>query len=432
MSGSGPLRDVLAAGALGIVLVAASWPVSAQQSAGSPSANAPAAAPAALPTPTTQSVMADRPKSEAAQKLAPVAPPPLATAADKIPVDRLKAPPGFKIEVYATGMINARSLREGNKGTIFVGSRLTDKIYAITEKNGKHEARPLLTGLFRPNGLAFHNGTLYIAELSQISKIDDIENKLDQPPKPTVIYSDLPKDEAHGWKFLTVGPDNRLYFQIGAPCNICMPSDAHAQIRSINLDGSDMKVVARGIRQVVGMDWHPVSKQLYFTENQRDWLSEEYPQDKLNRVTNPGKDNFGFPYCHQGDMPDPEFGWGHDCKAEFAQPLVLLGPHAAPLGMRFYTGNMFPAEYRGAILVARHGSWNKTHKFGGDIVTVKLNSDGTVKSVEPFITGFLQNNNYIGRPVDLHVMKDGSVLVSDDWNGAVYRVSYDNAPVAHR
>ena len=290
----------------------------------------------------------------------------------------------------------------------------------------------MLTGLSRPNGIVFHNGTLYIAELSQISKAENIEDKLDQILKPTVIYSDLPKDEAHGWKYLTVGPDNRLYFQVGAPCNICMPSDAHAQIRSINLDGSDMKVVARGIRQIVGMDWHPVTNQLYFTENQRDWLSEEFPQDKLNRLTNPGKDNFGFPYCHQGNMPDPEFGWGHDCKAEFTQPLVLLGPHSAPLGMRFYTGHMFPAAYRGAILIARHGSWNKSNKFGGDIVAVKLNKDGTVRSVEPFISGFLQNNSYIGRPVDLHVMKDGSVLFSDDWNGAVYRVIYGGGPVAHR
>jgi glucose/arabinose dehydrogenase len=425
-------RRLLVAGALVTIVAATSWPLMAQQGASSPPTNAPAAAPAPLPAPTIQSVMADRPKSEAAQKLAPVAPPPFATAADKIPVDKLKPPNGFNIEVYATGMVNARSLRQGDKGTIFVSSRLTDKIYAITDSNGKREARPVLTGLNRPNGIAFHNGTLYVAELSQVSKIEDIESKIDQTLKPTVIYSDLPKDEPHGWKFLTVGPDNRLYFQVGAPCNICMPSDAHAQIRSINLDGSDMKVVARGIRQIVGMDWHPVTGQLYFTENQRDWLSEEFPEDKLNRVANPGKDNFGFPYCHQGNMPDPEFGWGHDCKAEFTQPLVLLGPHSAPLGMRFYTGAMFPAEYRGAILVARHGSWNKTKKFGGDIVLVKLNEDGTVRSVEPFITGFVQDNSYIGRPVDLHVMKDGSVLFSDDWNGAVYRVTYGEAPVAHR
>ena len=425
-------RHLLFSGALGTILVATSWPLAAQQSTGSPPPSTSTAAPAPLPAPTTQSVLADRPKSDAAQKLAPVTPPPLATAADKIPVDKLKAPKGFKIDVYATGMVNARSLREGDKGTIFVSSRLTDKIYAITDKNGKREAKPVLTGLSRPNGIVFHNGTLYIAELSQISKVENIEDKLDQAPKPTVIYSDLPKDEAHGWKYLTIGPDNRLYFQVGAPCNICMPSDAHAQIRSINLDGSDMKVVARGIRQVVGMDWHPVTHQLYFTENQRDWLSEDFPQDKLNRLANPGKDNFGFPYCHQGNMPDPEFGWGHDCKAEFTQPLVLLGPHAAPLGMRFYTGHMFPAAYRGAILIARHGSWNKSNKFGGDIVVVKLNKDGTVRSVEPFITGFLQNNSYIGRPVDLHVMKDGSVLFSDDWNGAVYRVTYGGGAVAHR
>ena len=349
-----------------------------------------------------------------------------------IPVDKLKAPKGFKIDVYATGMVNARSLREGDKGTIFVSSRLSDKIYAITDRNGKREARPVITGLYRPNGIAFHNGTLYIAELSQVSKVENIEDKLDQAIKPTVIYSDLPKDEPHGWKYLTVGPDNRLYFQVGAPCNICMPPDTHAQIRSINLDGSDMKVVARGIRQIVGMDWHPVTKQLYFTENQRDWLSEEFPEDKLNRLTKPGQEHFGFPYCHQGNMTDPEFGWGRDCKAEFTQPLVLLGPHSAPLGMRFYTGQMFPAEYRGAILIARHGSWNKTVKFGGDIVVVKLNDDGTVRSVEPFITGFLQNNSYIGRPVDLHVMKDGSVLFSDDFNGAVYRVTYGSSPVSSR
>jgi glucose/arabinose dehydrogenase len=424
-------QHLLFAAALGAILVATSWPLVAQQST-SPAPGATTATPAPLPAPTTQSALADRPKAEAAQKPAPVAPPPLAVAADKVPVDKLKAPAGFKIEVYATGMVNARTLRQGDKGTIFVSSRLNDKIYAITDKNGKREVKPLITGLFRPNGIVFHNGTLYIAELSQISKVENVEDKLDQSIKPTVIYNDLPKDEAHGWKYLTVGPDNRLYFQVGAPCNICMPPDTHAQIRSINLDGSDMKVVARGIRQVVGMDWHPVTKQLYFTENQRDWLSEEFPEDKLNRLLNPGKDNFGFPYCHQGNMPDPEFGWGHDCKAEVTQPAALLGPHSAPLGMRFYTGQMFPAEYRGAILIARHGSWNKTKKFGGDVVVAKLNKDGTVKSVEPFITGFLQNNSYIGRPVDLHVMKDGSVLLSDDWNGAVYRISYGATPVARR
>jgi glucose/arabinose dehydrogenase len=410
-------------------LLAAPWPLAAQQTPASP---APAAQPAAQPQTTPPSWAQGRPDTEGANKLAPVVPPPIAAAADKLPVAQLKAPKNFNIEVYASGMANARSLRIGDKGTVFVSTRLLDKIYAVVDKDGKREVKTLLTGLYRPNGIALHNGTLYIAELNKISKIDNIEANLDSPPKPTVIYDDLPSDEPHGWKFLTVGPDNKLYFNIGAPCNICMPSPAHAQIRRINLDGSGAEVVARGIRQIVGMDWHPVLKQLYFTENQRDWLSEDLPQEKLNRVTRPGQDNFGFPYCHQGNLPDQQFGWGHDCTAEFTQPIALLGPHTAPLGMRFYTGNMLPREYHNAIFIVRHGSWNKSRKIGGDIVVTKLNSNGTVKSIEPFITGFIVNNNYIGRPVDIEQMKDGSILISDDWNGAVYRVSYGAPRVSMR
>jgi glucose/arabinose dehydrogenase len=370
--------------------------------------------------------MQDRPKSEEAQKLAPVTPPPIATPADQIPIAKLKAPDGFKLEVYASGMVNARSLARGDKGTIFVSTRLLDKIYAITEKNGKREVKPLFSGLLRPNGLAFRNGTLYIAELNKISKVENIEDNLDNPPKPVVIYDDLPSDEPHGWKYLTIGPDNKLYFQVGAPCNICMPSERHAQIRRINLDGSGAEVIARGIRQVVGMDFNPTSKQLYFSENQRDWLSEELPNDKLNRLVNPGNEDFGFPRCHQGNVPDPQFGWGRGCEGVSA-PLALLGPHAAPLGVRFYTGSMFPPEYRNALFIARHGSWNKTKKIGGDIVVATLNPDGTVKAWTPFVTGFLQDNNYIGRPVDMLQMPDGSLLISDDWNGAVYRLSYSKA-----
>jgi glucose/arabinose dehydrogenase len=372
-----------------------------------------------------------RPDNEGARKLAPVAPPPLVTPEDKLPTARLKAPNGFKIELYASGIDNARTLRLGDKGTVFVSSRIKDKIHAIVDKNGKREVKVIASGLYRPNGIVLHNGTLYIAELSQISKIDNVEANLDNPPKPTVIFSDLPKDEAHGWKFLTVGPDNKLYFQVGAPCNICMPSDRHAKIYRLNLDGSGLEVVASGIRQIVGMDWHPVSKQLYFTENSRDWLSEDIPQDKLNRVTQPGKDNFGFPYCHQGNVPDQEFGWGHSCD-EFTKPVALLGPHTAPLGMRFYTGTSFPAAYRNQIIVARHGSWNRTHKMGGDLVVVKLKPVGSFNSMEPFVTGFIENNSYIGRPADVMVMKDGALLVSDDFNGAVYRISYGNARTAGR
>jgi len=403
---------LLLAGTVG-TLVVAGWPALAQQA---PASSEP-------PPPWAQG----RPSPEV--KLAPVTPPPLATAADKLPVDKLKLPKGFKIEVYASGMPNARSLRLGDKGTVFVSNRTLDKIYAIVDKGGKKEVKVIAQGLYRPNGIALHNGTLYIAELSQISKIDKIEDNLDNPPKPTVIYSDLPKDEPHGWKYLTVGPDNKLYFNVGAPCNICMPPPTHAQIRRINLDGSGMEVVARGIRQTVGMDWHPTLKQLYFTENSRDWLSEDIPQDKLNRLTQPGKDNFGYPYCHQGNIADQEHGWGRSCD-EFTKPAALLGPHSAPLGIKFYTGTQFPAEYRGQPFIARHGSWNRSKKIGGDIVVAKLNKDGSVKSIDPFLTGFLENNNYVGRPVDVLTLKDGSLLVSDDYNGAVYRVSYGSARVA--
>jgi glucose/arabinose dehydrogenase len=403
----------------------------AQQSP--PAAPAPAAQPAAAQNqPATPPSWAQgRPDVEGATSLAPVAPPPIAAAADKLPVARLNAPRNFNIEVYASGVANARSLRISDAGTVFVSTRVLDKVYAIVDKDGKHEVKTLVSGLYRPNGIALHNGTLYIAELNKISKIDNVEAQLEKTPKPTVIYSDLPSDEPHGWKFLTVGPDAKLYFNVGAPCNICMPSPAHAQLRRINLDGSGAEVVARGTRQVVGMDFHPVLKQLYFTENQRDWLSEDEPQDKLNRLVHPGQDNFGFPYCDGGQIPDPQFGWGHSCD-EFTKPIALLGPHSAPLGLRFYTGRMFPREYHNALFVVRHGSWNKTKKIGGDIVVVKLNADGTVKSIEPFITGFLVNNNYIGRPVDVEVMKDGSMLISDDWDGAIYRVSYSSPRISRR
>jgi glucose/arabinose dehydrogenase len=396
----------------------------AAQAPTAPAAQAPAApvaqAPAALPP---GSPLIGRPDNNpAAAKLAPVPAPPLAAAADKIPLDKLKAPKGFNLELYASGMPNARSLAISDKGTVFLGSRLQDKVYAITNKDGKRQVHVLVSGLYRPNGVAFKDGTLYIAELSQISKIEHVDDKIDASPKPTVIYSDLPKDEAHGWKFMAIGPDNKLYLEVGQPGNNVLHDKDHGQIRRINLDGSGAEVVAFGVRHSVGFDWNPKSKELYFTDNGRDWLSEDLPNDKLNRVTKVGQD-FGEPYCHQGNIPDNEFGWGHSC-SEFVPPVGLMGPHAAALGMRFYTGTMFPAEYRDQIFVARHGSWNRTNKFGGDIALVKLNKDGTVKSVEPFITGFLQNNNYVGRPVDVMNMPDGSMLISDDWNGAVYRLSY--------
>jgi glucose/arabinose dehydrogenase len=404
-------------------------PVPAAPSVSSPSAAPAPTTAAASPSPLPPgSPMIGRPASEAAMKLAPVAPPPLPAAADKLPTAKLKLAQGFNIEVYASGMANARSLALGDKGTVFVGSRLLDKVYAILNKDGKREVKVLASGLYRPNGVAFHNGTLYIAELSKISKIEHVEDVLDNPPKPTVIYDQLPKDEAHGWKFIAIGPDNKLYVPVGQPGNNVLHDKDHGQIRRINLDGTGAEVVAYGVRNTVGFDWNPETKQLYFTDNGRDWLSEDVPEDELNRVTKLGE-HFGAPYCWQGNIADPEFGWGKSC-SDYTAPVGLMGPHSASLGMRFYTGNMFPKTFKNAIIVARHGSWNRSRKFGGDVVVVHLDKDGKVKSIGPLITGFLVDNSYIGRPVDVLQMKDGSILVSDDWNGAVYRVTYGKQKVA--
>ena len=397
----------------------------AQQPATPPAAGAAPAAAAPLPP---GSPLIGRPDSEAAAKLAPIASPPLAAAPDKLPTAKLKVPPGFNIEVYAAGIANARSLAEGDKGTVFVGSRLLDKVTAIVNKDGKRSVKVIASGLYRPNGVAFKNGTLYIAELSKISKIDKIEDAIDNPPKPVVIYDDLPKDEAHGWKFIGIGPDNKLYIPVGQPGNNVLHSPEHGLIRRINLDGSGDEVIARGVRNTVGFDWNPENKQLYFTDNGRDWMSEDVPEDELNRITKVGE-HFGAPYCLQGNIVDPEHGWGKSC-SDYTAPVTLLGPHSAALGMRFYTGKMFPAAYKNQIIVARHGSWNRSKKVGGDVLLVKLNKDGTVKSTEPFITGFVEDNKYVGRPVDVMQMKDGSLLVSDDWNGAVYRVTYGKQKVA--
>ena len=237
-----------------------------------------------------------------------------------------------------------------------------------------------------------------------------------------MIYSDLPSDEPHGWKYLTIGPDNKLYFQVGAPCNICMPPPTHAQIRRINMDGSGAEVIARGIRQIVGMDFHPTSKVLYFSENQRDWMSEDTPEDKLNRLLHPGKDFFGFPYCHSKDIPDPEFGAKRPCK-DFVPPVLDLGPHVAALGMRFYTGSMFPPAYRNQIFIAQHGSWNRSKKIGYRVMHVQLDGE-RVLEYTAFAEGWLQGEKAWGRPVDVQVMPDGALLVSDDYAGAIYRISY--------
>jgi len=412
-------KTVLASGALLVcaasVLLATALPASAQ---GEPKAPV---APKVVPP--AKGPLEGRPEKPGAQSLAPVAPPPLATPADQLPLAKIKVPEGFKVEVYASGIKNARTLRQGDKGTVFVGNWQGNKVWAITERGGKRETKVLYEKLDWPNGLAFHKGTLYIAEHTKISKAENIESRLDNPPQLTAIYDKLGDPRPHGWRFLAVGPDEKLYVSNSSPCNICEPPPGFGEIRKMSLDGSGVEVVLRGMRNTVGFDFNPKTGELYFTDNNRDWMSEDLPNCELNRVTQPGKQHFGFPYCHQGDIADPEFGWGYDCK-DFTPPIALLGPHSAPLGMRFYTGNMFPEKYRNAIFIARHGPWNRTIKFGADVVVVHLDEKGNFKSMEPFLTGLVENNTYIGRPVDLTVMHDGSLLVSDDWNGAVYRVSY--------
>ncbi|HZL39796.1 MAG TPA: PQQ-dependent sugar dehydrogenase [Pseudolabrys sp.] len=441
-------RSILLAGTIaGLMLTGPAFAQQSQMAPASPPAAVPMAAPAPAPAPMAApaaapaapaaaalppgSPLIGRPEGNtAAAALAPVAAPPLPAAADKLPTAKLKLPPGFNIEVYASGIANARSLRVGDKGTVFVGTRLGNKVTAVVKKDGKTENKIIAEGLYRPNGLAYLNGTLYIAELSQISKIENVEANLDKVNKPTVIYKDLPKDEAHGWKFIAIGPDKKLYIPVGQPGNNVLHDADHGQIRRINLDGTGRENVALGVRNTVGFDWNPLNGQLYFSDNGRDWMSEDVPQDKLNRITKNGED-FGAPYCYQGDLPDPEFGWGHKC-SDYTPPIALTGPHSAGLGLRFYTGDMFPKKYKNAIFLARHGSWNRSNKFGGDVVVYFLKKDGSVKSSEVFLTGFLENNKYLGRPVDVQQMADGSLLVSDDWNGAIYRISYGKAHTASR
>jgi glucose/arabinose dehydrogenase len=368
-----------------------------------------------------------RPKSnDVAMKMAPVPAFPIPTAADKLPTAKIKVPPGFKVETWASGLLDARGMRLGDKGTVFVSSLfVAGKIYAVVERGGARGSKTIAQDLMLPNGIEFHKGALYVATPKAITRYDDVEDHLDKLPAPVTIYDKLPGDIPHGWKFIKVGPDGKLYVPIGAPCNICVPPEGYARILRMNLDGSDVETVATGVRNTVGFDFDPRNGDLWFTDNQRDWLSEDIPFDELNHLTQPGKQNFGYPYCHGGDVADPELGWGKLC-SDFTPPVAKLGPHSAPLGMRFYTGKMFPSRYQGAIFIARHGPWNRTRKYAADVVVAYPDGHGGIANWEPFMTGLVENNDYLGRPVDVLVLKDGSLLVSDDHNGAIYRISYSS------
>jgi glucose/arabinose dehydrogenase len=362
-----------------------------------------------------------RPPEMGNSPLSPVAQPPAPTPAEKIPVGKIKVPAGFRVELWASGLPNARVMRWGDKGTLFVSSRVAGNVYAVVDKGGTREVKTIAKGLNLPNGIEFKDGTLYVAEVSKISKYEGIENNLDSPPPPKLVYDILPRDLPHGWKYLKLGPDGKLYFNIGAPCNICLPPETHANISRINPDGTNHEYYARGVRNSVGMDFHPVTKELYFTNHGRDWLHEDYPNDTLHHAPKPGL-HFGYPYCHQGDISDPDFGKGRSC-SEFAPPLLKTGPHVGGNGVRFYTGSQFPAQYRNVMFLAQRGAWNRTQKTGYRVMTVTLQT-GQPPRYEVFAEGWLENNQPWGRPNYIEWMKDGSMLLSDDYTGAIYRISY--------
>jgi glucose/arabinose dehydrogenase len=384
----------------------------------------PSTAPAAAnPTPASPPTWSQGRKPEQeALNLSPHPPPLTALPLEEIPIGKIQVPEGFVISVWASGIPNARSMTVGKNGTVFVGTRFVGTVYAIVDRNGQREVKPILKGLYRPNGVAFRNGSLYVAEVSRILRYDNIESSLDSPPRPVVVFDTLPKDEPHGWKFMTLGPDGWLYFQIGSPGNILIPPVTHAQIARVDPDRGVLETVVTGVRNSVGMDFHPLTKELWFTNNGRDWVGDDLPNDTLHRVTRKGM-NFGFPFCHQGDLLDDEFGKGRSCR-EFDPPTLKLGPHVASLGMRFYTGQQFPAEYRNNIFIAEHGSWNRTKKTGFNVSRVVLDDNSQPVKYEPFATGFLQGESHWGRPVDVQVAPDGALLVSDDLAGAIYRIAY--------
>lgn len=343
----------------------------------------------------------------------------------KYNLDKIKLPQGFTIDVYAE-VDKARSMTLSPNGTLFVGNRDGNKVYAVVDNNKDGIGDKVYTiakGLNSPNGVAFKNGSLYIATISTILRLDSIESRLANPPQPIVVYDQYPADGHHGWKFIAFGPDEKLYVPVGAPCNVCeQKNPVYASITRINTDGTGMEVFASGIRNTVGFDWHPVTKELWFTDNGRDNMGDNVPEDELDRAPQIGM-HFGFPYCHQGNILDPEFGKGKNC-SDYTAPVKNLGPHVAALGMRFYTGNMFPAEYKNAIFIAKHGSWNRSTAIGYEVSVAKLDGNN-VSSYTLFASGWLRpDRSVIGRPVDVQQMPDGALLVSDDYNGAVYRISY--------
>lgn len=334
-------------------------------------------------------------------------------------LDDVVLPPGFSIAVFAD-VPNARSLALGDNGTVFVSNRRGHSIYAVVPEGDSTRTIELIGSLDTPNGIAFHDGDLYVAEKNRVIRYAAIEKNLTNVPDGEVLDIELPSESHHGWRYISFGPDGKLYISIGAPCNIC-DEDGFGQIVRMNADGSDRETFASGIRNSVGFTWHPQTHEFWFTDNGRDMLGDDLPADELNRAPVAGL-HFGYPYCHAGDVPDPRYGKDRNC-GDFVAPAQKLGPHVASLGIRFYTGGMFPEKYHEQIFIAEHGSWNRSRKIGYRVSLVRL-EDGVPVSYEPFAEGWLQKESVAGRPVDLLVLDDGSMLVSDDYANKIYRISY--------
>jgi len=352
-----------------------------------------------------------------------------------LPIERLTLPPGFKIEVYADSIDGARSMAMGDNGTLFVGTRNDKIVYAIQDLDKDYRADHTIildSTLEVPNGIAFRNGSLYVAEVGRLLRYDSIETKLNNIPDPVVVYDDYPTEFHHGWKYIAFGPDDKLYVPVGAPCNICdstVVDERYASITRMDPDGTNREVYVKGVRNTVGFTWHPETKELWFTDNGRDMMGDDIPPCELNRVTEAGQ-HFGYPYCHGGTVKDPEFGEQYPC-TDFVAPVQPLGAHVAPLGVKFPIGDMFPATYKNVAFIAEHGSWNRSKKVGYRISMVALEDNKSV-GYETFIDGWLDDESQerFGRPVDLLFLEDGSMLISDDYGDAIYRVTYEKSEIA--
>jgi len=364
-------------------------------------------------------------ETEAQKGLAPPVGPAIPTTVAELQDDlkKIKLPPGFKIEVYASGIPEARQMAWGANGTLFVGSFNATNVYAITDQGGKRTVKTIIKGLNMPTGIAFRDGALYVIAINKLLRYDNAEANLDNLSEPVVVYDDMPPYVAHGWKYLVTDKNGWVYIPFGPPFNVGIPPTSTSQIRHVDLKTGLAEIVALGVRNSVGGDIDPRTGDYWFTENARDWISDDLPSDKLNHITRLGED-FGYPHCHQGDLPDPKFAMGHKC-SEFTPPVANLGAHVAPLGMKFYTGSQFPAEYQNNIFIAEHGSWNR-HKYqGGRIERVTVDPNGNNAQQEVFADGWITGDrDYFGRPDDILQAPDGSLLISDDWAGAIYRISY--------